>query len=792
MAEQMAAFSPESRPSSQFQEFPACLELSSTGIAFDTRTRPGSPAADIQSSHPGDLREECMPAASPYSSPDSFDSSPSGTTSRPASHISPVGKEIHLAALLRSPPVKFIAEPFPPVSAPLWNESESLAPSREHKSKNFPLLGSPPVKFLPPGSTPAWVSRMLSPAPTLTSPASQEQQLSPPSLIETSPKHVEDLRSGIRQPCAKSTATPKHVRIALNPKDGLPAFSVRMYDVGSKPTEFIPWVEDQVQNTQLDFNNSLTSLKSDGLSSPVPPFTPISYPSYIRTGETPTWDVGSSRHFTPPQASPESLTTPTRTISERDEYSPASPMDWSPSLGPDDTHWENLPEIEEEAFTPKRPRQMLSRDHVRHVSSSEDNNSSHSSVVAGPLTTMTGRLTEVTDPSTEVAGPLTTMTGPVTEVTDPSTVVAGPLTTMTGSVAEVAGPFTAADGSTNAPNDGPVDHLLELTADEKKEKASNGNFVDIFLHLALETSHEHHAINEKKIADRAAAKARAQAKAEAKRQAKYDQAEAERLARLAEELARQAQGVRRMPTTKFIQPLSDEWAKKVDQAMGKGDRVVLTTNLEGTELRKKDFMTVLGRSSWLNDEIVNASVEWIADNANRKAGKHGRTVTPKVVSQSSFFYTKIATEGAKSVPRWMKRKKAGGKDLFQVETVLIPINNASHWTMIVVSPKAKTLEYFDSFGGPDTVFIRNTKAWLAEELGDDWNENEWRVLSTASARQHNGYDCGVFAITNAECVASGISTTCYDHADMANQRRRIAAMLLNRGFGGELVTGEVS
>lgn len=258
----------------------------------------------------------------------------------------------------------------------------------------------------------------------------------------------------------------------------------------------------------------------------------------------------------------------------------------------------------------------------------------------------------------------------------------------------------------------------------------------------------------------------------------------------AEEAERKSRANRRTPKEKLVKPLSEEWEAKIQVALSHGDHVPLTTTISGTDLRRKDFMTVLGERSWLNDEIINAYLEWIVDYSNKKAGRDGRNAIPKVIAHNSFFYKNIATQGPQSVSRWMKRKKAEGKKLLEVETVLIPVNNASHWTIIVVSPQQRTIEYLDSFAGNSKVFINNTKAWLAAELGSAWHEDEWRVLNTQSAAQLNGFDCGVFTITNAECVAGGIATDSYDWADMANQRRRIAAVLLNRGFGAGLIPAE--
>lgn len=53
----------------------------------------------------------------------------------------------------------------------------------------------------------------------------------------------------------------------------------------------------------------------------------------------------------------------------------------------------------------------------------------------------------------------------------------------------------------------------------------------------------------------------------------------------------------------------------------------------------------------------------------------------------------------------MKRKKAEGARLLNVDTVFVPICQGSHWTIGVVRPYAKTIEYFN----PDPVLRKEQK-----------------------------------------------------------------------------------
>lgn len=256
--------------------------------------------------------------------------------------------------------------------------------------------------------------------------------------------------------------------------------------------------------------------------------------------------------------------------------------------------------------------------------------------------------------------------------------------------------------------------------------------------------------------------------------------------------AKELRLVRRRPLKPLVQPLSSRWQSSVEEAQYRSAQEVITTSIGGTELRLKDFQTLLGRNAWLNDEIINSYIEWIVDAANRVAaeapdvyGESGANKAPKFLAHNSFFYENLVKKGPSSTERLMKRKKAPGTALLDIDTVFVPICKGAHWTVGVVRPVARTIEYFDSMGGNAHPFVNLMRQWLAFQLGDAYKEEEWKVPRTACAHQSNGYDCGVFVCTNAFCVALGLDTACYTERDMTQQRRNIAAVLINRGFTGD-------
>lgn len=268
--------------------------------------------------------------------------------------------------------------------------------------------------------------------------------------------------------------------------------------------------------------------------------------------------------------------------------------------------------------------------------------------------------------------------------------------------------------------------------------------------------------------------------------------------RQAIEAARQAARERRLrrqfPLVPLIQQLQPKWDDVVNQVIYSRDSSrVLTKSLEGTELRLKDFQTLLGNRAWLNDEIINTYIEWVVVAANKAAHAEAKangdpiTTVPKFLAHNSFFYNNLSTKGPSTVERLMKRKKVPGASLLEVDTIFIPVNKGHHWTIGIVRGEARTIEYLDSMGGRGEDVIRHLHGWVKHQLGAKYDANEWKIPRTACAYQSNGYDCGVFVCTNAFCVAMGLDTSCYHERDLIQQRKNIAAVLMNRGFGGDFM-----
>lgn len=267
-------------------------------------------------------------------------------------------------------------------------------------------------------------------------------------------------------------------------------------------------------------------------------------------------------------------------------------------------------------------------------------------------------------------------------------------------------------------------------------------------------------------------------------------AEAERLA--AEETARRVleerlatSGGLRLPARPFITEVSAEWTNRAHAALRVSHTTTLATTREGVDLRRHDFAKVVPPTEWLNDEIINGSLNWLDHAINSAAGiKDVRRLTRKCLSMSSFFFKRLQEQGVSGTQRTLRRCGVEKNNMLDVDTILLPICEHSHWTLLVIRPSKRTVAHMDSMNPRGTQsYIDKALEWIKDFLGDMFVEDEWKVIRHESPLQTNGYDCGIHTITNGMCLALGLSPVdCYTPADMPQQRIRIACMLLNGGF----------
>lgn len=295
--------------------------------------------------------------------------------------------------------------------------------------------------------------------------------------------------------------------------------------------------------------------------------------------------------------------------------------------------------------------------------------------------------------------------------------------------------------------------------------------------FAIQAEKEREAREAEEAARKAAEEARAAE--EAARKAAEEQA-----ARELQERLQRTHGLR-LPEKPLVEPLSADWIERAQSTLHATPTTALATTSEGIELRRHDFAKVVPATEWLNDEIVNGSLAWLDRAINSAAGiKNTRANTRKCLALNSFFWKQLAERGAERTQRALRRNHVDKNNFLDVDTILLPVCENLHWTLMVVRPTQRTISHMDSLNPRGSANNTNLAlTWVKHILEDKFIAEEWNVVRHEAPRQTNGWDCGVHTITNAMCVALGLNPVdCYRSTDMPLQRIRIACMLLNQGF----------
>lgn len=215
----------------------------------------------------------------------------------------------------------------------------------------------------------------------------------------------------------------------------------------------------------------------------------------------------------------------------------------------------------------------------------------------------------------------------------------------------------------------------------------------------------------------------------------------------------------------------------------------------------------LNYGKWLCDEPVNFYMEMLNDRERMLCMKDPNR--PKCRFFNTFFLYKLReTRGGTTGPTydysqvrsWTVAKSDSYGPIWNMDRVFFPVHvNNNHWALVVVNITEKKLCWYDSNGSKRTDFMTDLRSWLWDESVDKnapvdkdlryWARiakkeeaarieafvaakegktvkkgevkappasaamRAWPLTFPSSPQQTNGYDCGVFAIMNADYLS---------------------------------------
>lgn len=258
---------------------------------------------------------------------------------------------------------------------------------------------------------------------------------------------------------------------------------------------------------------------------------------------------------------------------------------------------------------------------------------------------------------------------------------------------------------------------------------------------------------------------------------------------LAEEREEEANRI----ASSLLRPLTEEEQAIVNEAIyGVGPASQVLAKVD-TDVVVRESMRRLKPGQWLNDEIIHYFLIMLA--------KRDEALSKKDPSRKrshffkSFFITKLLNEGHanadiegtydyRNVKRWSK--KVPGKDIFDLDKIIFPINQGNaHWICVVAFIPEKRIQMYDSLGGDGMMYLEAIFKYLQDEHVDKKKAllpqiDEWQLISTTrdTPRQRNGFDCGVFTCMFADFLSKDCPLV-FSQKHITQCRERIALSIMS-------------
>lgn len=237
-----------------------------------------------------------------------------------------------------------------------------------------------------------------------------------------------------------------------------------------------------------------------------------------------------------------------------------------------------------------------------------------------------------------------------------------------------------------------------------------------------------------------------------------------------------------------LDPLTAQEEEEVRAAMedGSPEKELVHFKKGRTDISMtREELQCLRPGAWLDDKSIEIYINLVVEMRD----EHPELPDVRMI-KNSFFYTKLVQEGYvyDNVKVWTKRMK----DLLQADKILVPINkDGNHWVLAVINVRDKRFEFYDALPSGWKDFehevFGNLRRWLCDESRDklkkEWDLTGWVDYGpTEIPHQQNGYDCGMFAVKYAQCMALDVDLESlpFGQPNLSSFRRRAVLEMMRR------------
>ena len=193
------------------------------------------------------------------------------------------------------------------------------------------------------------------------------------------------------------------------------------------------------------------------------------------------------------------------------------------------------------------------------------------------------------------------------------------------------------------------------------------------------------------------------------------------------------------------------------------------------QIRRRHAMSLQDRT-WLLDDIINFYFQLLGP----------RAASNTVHIFNSFWWVKLYA-GRRSfsydnVKNWTRHL-----NIFTKQLILIPIHLPSHWAMVSIHMRERSIVYSDSLGGKGTLIFKNVSRYLSEEWKvkhQGFKEPVWTYVDASHTcnlpQQMGGTECGVFVCGFAYCLSQDVSVHSFTAPLTSFFRKSVALSIVNK------------
>ena len=181
---------------------------------------------------------------------------------------------------------------------------------------------------------------------------------------------------------------------------------------------------------------------------------------------------------------------------------------------------------------------------------------------------------------------------------------------------------------------------------------------------------------------------------------------------------------------------------------------------------------------WLTDEVINGCMG-LMNNRQEAPSIFDSEPTPRCIFTDSYFNKlMIRDDGTCDL------RKSRFMNFAEADLLIVPINcSGAHWVLMVGFLRQKQIIVYNSHRHGFTHYQEQLETYLnavGKARGLEFLQGPWEkdnIIPPAIPFQPDGWNCGLFTIAAADCIARGRPPSGYKADDMPRMRRELLRIL---------------